>query len=340
MSFRKIKRWVLMATLFAFASIINVDVYAAGVHGVFRVVKGKVQIQSGKTGKKKRARVGKKVYPEDVIITGKNARVKIVMVDKNEINISPESQVKIEKYEYDPAKGKKDVLLNVIYGKVRNKVKQKYDGKQAKFRVKTPSAVAGVRGMDFLTNFDAAKQRTEIVTFEGKVQFGLPGANGGIRNAVDVGLGQVASITRGQLPTPPTNMDRGSMAKFDQESDAEKAPDVGGERQPAGDGAKGPAPKNDEGENGREPASMDPGPGPDGESAMINQEELQGEAGPVVRDPASTGGTDTAFMPPPPPPPDTFQPPKQDFCGDFCRDANNTVGETTRINVIINQPGQ
>ena len=96
---------------------------------MLRVVKGDVQIKSGKTGQTARARIGEQVFPKDVIITGKDARAKVVMVDNNEINVSPDSQIEIQHYEYDPNQGKKDVLLNVIYGKVRAKVEQHYDGK-------------------------------------------------------------------------------------------------------------------------------------------------------------------------------------------------------------------
>tara|TARA_B100000749_G_C18450166_1_gene476176 strand:+ start:7576 stop:8730 length:1155 start_codon:yes stop_codon:yes gene_type:complete len=275
-----------MATLFAFATIINVDVYAASVHGVFKVVKGKVHIVSAKTGKKKRAKVGKKVYPGDTITTQKNARVKIVMIDKNEINVSPDSEVKLEKYEYDPSAGKKDVLLNVIYGKVRNKVKQKYDGNQAKFRVKTPSAVAGVRGTDFLTNFNRVKQKTEILTFEGRVQFGVPGAGGLISNAVSVGQGQVASLTRGSgAPSPPVAMDQSRMARFDQATDADKAPDLPDERNPANNPDAGDI-DNQGPENG-DPNSK----GPEGGDGANN---VDGSAGGIAGEGPGLGGDGNA----------------------------------------------
>src|SRR4051812_46057942 len=86
----------------------------ADVHGVIRVVKGDVTIKSVKSGLTSKAKLGQEIYPKDTIITGKEGRAKIVMVDNNEINVSPESNVEIQNYEYDPGKNKKDVLLNVI----------------------------------------------------------------------------------------------------------------------------------------------------------------------------------------------------------------------------------
>jgi hypothetical protein len=193
----------------------------AEVHGVLRVVKGDVQIKSAKTGQTTKARLGQEIYPKDSIITGKDARAKIVMVDNNEINVAPESQIEIKNYEYDPAQNKKDVLLNVLYGKVRSKVEQKYDGKTSKFEIKTPSAVAGVRGTDFLTGYDPATKATRVVTFRGAVELGLPGPNGSITNSVSVTPGKTAQTTAGVPPPPPAPVPKEQLSKMDQESRAE-----------------------------------------------------------------------------------------------------------------------
>ncbi len=131
----------LKLIVLTFMFVISSGAAAQNVHGVLRVVKGDVQVKTSK-GETTKARIGGKVFPKDVVITGKDSRAKIVMVDNNEINVSPDSQIEIQHYEFDPAGGKKDVLLNVIYGKVRSKVEQKYDGKTSKFQIKTPGAVA------------------------------------------------------------------------------------------------------------------------------------------------------------------------------------------------------
>jgi hypothetical protein len=209
---------------------------AQNVHGILRVVKGDVQIKSAKTGQKARARIGEKVFPKDVIVTGKDARAKIVMVDNNEINVSPESQIEIQHYEYNPAEGKKDVLLNVIYGKVRSKVEQKYDGKTSKFQIKTPSAVAGVRGTDFITGYNPANRSSQVITFEGRVEFGLPGPGGTIQNPVSVTPGQQASNSAGTPPSAPAPVPKEELAKMDNDSKADTPKSEGSDqRQPAND---------------------------------------------------------------------------------------------------------
>jgi uncharacterized membrane protein YgcG len=250
---------VIYTWVFGIAFALTASVaQAQAVHGVLRVVKGDVQIKSGKTGQSARARMGEKVFPKDTVITGKDARAKIVMVDNNEINVSPDSQIEIQNYEYDPAAGKKDVLLNVIYGKVRSKVEQKYDGKTSKFQIKTPSAVAGVRGTDFLTGYQGGM--TNIVTFEGRVELGIPGPNGAITNPVFVSAGNQASVASGSNPTPPSAVPKTELAKMDGESKAEGPKTTGNapandSRQPAQQEEK----KEENKDSGNKGAANDPG---------------------------------------------------------------------------------
>lgn len=232
------KSKILLSVLLVSALSFCLPLWAAEGYGVFNVVKGVVKVKNGKTGEVVNAKIGGKVFPKDTIITEKDARAKIVMVDKNVINVSPESQVVFQTYEFAPAENKKNVLLDVIYGKVRSKVEQKYDGAQNKFQVKTPAAVAGVRGTDFMAGFSEKTKKTDIVTFEGKVEFGLPGANGKIENPVMVGAGEMAQANFGVPPTPPIPVPEDKLAEFDSESKAD-APGTKGtsddQRAPADD---------------------------------------------------------------------------------------------------------
>lgn len=175
--------------------------------GKFVVVKGDVQIDIVKSQKTERAKVNSEICAGDSVTAGKEARAKIVMVDGNELNLSPDTKLKIEGYEYQPEQEKKKVLLNVLFGKVRANVKQKYDDQSKdsaanSFQVKTKSAVAGVRGTDFLTSYTPSTGKSEVVTFSGKVDVGQLGASGKILNAVSVNAGQRTFTAPNQPPVP------------------------------------------------------------------------------------------------------------------------------------------
>ena len=204
----------------------------ARAEGVFMVVKGDIKVE--KNGKAVPAKVGMKVVQADTIIAGKDARAKIVMKDKNVLNISPDSKIVIEKYVSNEKTDDKNVTLNVLYGKVRSTVNQKYDGEKNKFHVKTPSAVAGVRGTDFISGYQPDIQKAEFVTFEGQVEVGTLDAGGNITNSVFVNPGEMTSTVAGLPPKPPAPLPQSELAKMEGDTKA----DLKSDRQPAGDSNK------------------------------------------------------------------------------------------------------
>ncbi len=221
------------------------------IHGIMMVVKGDVKVTSAATKSTEPGKVGKKVFPGDTILTGPDSRAKIVMSDKNVLNISPDTKIVIEKYTNNGQE--KSVELKVEFGKIRASVEQKYDGEKSKFNVKTPSAVAGVRGTDFLTSYDRVSKKSEIITFTGTVAVGKPGPGGAILNPVFVQPGQMTSATEGKAPEAPKTLPKEDVKKANQESNSDlaKNQNSGGDRKPAssssmvdasdlGSGPKGP----------------------------------------------------------------------------------------------------
>jgi hypothetical protein len=298
----------------------------AEVHGILRVVKGDVQIKSGSTGVTSKAKLGQEVYPKDTIITGKDARAKIVMIDNNELNISPDSHIEIQNYEYNPTENKKDVLLNVLYGKVRSKVEQKYDGKTSKFQVKTPSAVAGVRGTDFVTGYNQLTKMSTVITFRGAVEFGLPGANGAIRSPVSVTPGKMSQISAsGGSPAAPSNVPKDQLAKFDHDTKAEVP--AGGNSAPTGEprtpaGKSGDSNGNSSSNTGTQQSSTaglnagsDRNPASTGTNAAVPIPAIPGAAAPTMLHPedlvSGPNQQQPIVLPPPPPvaPPPVPPPP-------------------------------
>ena len=194
--------------------------------GTFEVAKGDVKVQSGE--KLTPAGVGSKICSGDAVVAGADSRAKIKMEDGNELNISPNSKIVLEQYQYNPSENKKNVLLNVLKGKVRATTREENmyndkskDGQANAFQVRTKSAVAGVRGTDFLTSFDPSTNKSGIVTFRGKVEFGQPGPGGKIVNAVQVPAGQTTEAVGGRAPEPPKPVPPKELQKMNSESKAD-----------------------------------------------------------------------------------------------------------------------
>ena len=280
--------------------------YAQSAHGVFKVVKGDVRLVSASDGKEVKVKIGLKVQAKDVVVTGPDSRAKIIMVDKNEINVSPDSRVEIASYEFKPSENKKNAILNIVYGKVRAKVNQKYEGNNT-FQVKTPTAVAGVRGTDFFTSFDKQANLTRVVTFEGKVAFGELGSGGAIINPVIVGAGQATSMAAGKAPEVPINLPKSQVSEMNAETDAASAPEPKNETKDRGDSKKRESAEQNEKKNNDDNSERRPA---NAGSSMIKENDLASSDRPDV--PLEIP---EVFRPPigPVAPPPTVLPGNQDF---------------------------
>ncbi|MFN7826081.1 MAG: FecR domain-containing protein [Pseudobdellovibrionaceae bacterium] len=267
---------------------------AQEINGVFMVVKGDVKISNG--AKIESAKVGSKVKAGDTVSSGPDSRAKIVMADKNILNISPDTKITIEKYTND-AKSK-EVELNVQQGKVRATVEQKYDGEKSKFNIKTPSAVAGVRGTDFLTTYNPQTKVSSVITFHGTVAVGIPDASGRVGQIVLVQPGQKTEAKPGLPPEPPKaipqeqlqQLNVGSQADLSAKQDpAPAAPAIAAEAGPASEGEKSQEPQ-------REPASA-----PAASGGLLHSSDLSPE---VTKDvqmmPGTAARNPATYLAPPP----------------------------------------
>lgn len=157
---------------------------------------GKVMWSKGESwlvepsGKQHSVRVGISVHTKDKVKTEAQAEIRIEFQDANELHIQPQSEVLMSEYESD-SKLDRRALLDLIKGKVRSKVKQKYKGDTSSyFKVRTKSAVAGVRGTDFVVSFNIGhKEITKVETLTGSVVL----ANADQSQSLDVSKGTYAS---------------------------------------------------------------------------------------------------------------------------------------------------
>lgn len=151
--------------LIVFLLAINVNAGGA-VAGKVTILKGQVFIKRGSA--KIPVKKDDTVLESD-IVESEAGTARITMIDSNLVDVYPRSRVEIAKYVYKPNQDQKEVELKVDFGKIKSTVNQKYDGAKNKFQVKTPSAVAGVRGTVFTAEYDAVKKISKVVTIEGLV---------------------------------------------------------------------------------------------------------------------------------------------------------------------------
>lgn len=178
-------------------------------------VKGKgievLRLQSGREGERVRyaMKVDEgKVLPlecDDVVVAPRDASAKILMAN-GKLSLAPETRIEIASHSRgaDAASPNKINLINLAYGKMRALIQKpakanekgskdkpaKTDEPQANFKVRTFSAVAGVRGTDFFASYDPNSGLTEQATLEGNVEV----QQAGTAQKVVVGAGQQVAV--------------------------------------------------------------------------------------------------------------------------------------------------
>ncbi|MBU1076988.1 MAG: FecR domain-containing protein [Spirochaetes bacterium] len=153
------------------------------------LVKGSAYILREDDPAKIRVKIGKRILPNDVIITGKNSAVNIVIADRGLFKIKQNSNVSLKdliRVDGDNNKAR----IKVTAGKIVLGLQKLKRG--SSFEVETPTAVAGVRGTSFMVSvnqkdtsafpyFVKLKKKEEVVTkiavLTGKVELINPKNN-------------------------------------------------------------------------------------------------------------------------------------------------------------------
>jgi hypothetical protein len=145
----------LIALMLPMVLAVAVAVAAAEDAGQIKVSKGSAQIE--RSGQKLPASVGHVVQQGDVVITGSDGSVGITFLDNSLVSIGPDSVLAIDRFVFNSTTHQgnfdstlKQGTLAVVSGKL---AKQSPEA----MKVKTPAAILGVRGTEFLVRTGPAK---------------------------------------------------------------------------------------------------------------------------------------------------------------------------------------
>lgn len=92
------------------------------------------------------AKAGDPIYASDTLRTGAGSTVGVTMRDDTRVSLAPNSEMKVDRYVYDPGENGLGMVLKFVRG-----VAVYVSGRMAKLspdsvRLETPSAIVGVRG--------------------------------------------------------------------------------------------------------------------------------------------------------------------------------------------------
>jgi hypothetical protein len=156
----------------------------------------------GRAGNWFPADLGTTIQQGDTLRTGQSGRLRVILADESVLSLAAGSELLLDQTVYDANGGRIRSVLELVRGKVRALVNENVNGG---FDLGTPTAVSGVRGTDFITVYDEAAARTEVVGVTGAV--GVRGKLGVVAPEVTVRAQHITRIERGKLPTKPEKLD-------------------------------------------------------------------------------------------------------------------------------------
>jgi hypothetical protein len=207
------KYMVLFAALFF---MLTAAVYAAPKLNVIATVSsivGDVQIQKGGQGAWSPAKEGSVVGSGDRIKTGPESSCVLKWNRDNVMKLTAFTNLAVDKLEKNPAAGAENSSMDLWSGKVYAKAK-KLSGPQSSFEVKTPAAIAGVRGTEMSVGM-GADDTTNVECLNGMVS--VKGRAGG---EVLLKTKEKTTIKKDAQPEPPKQLDPADEQGFDQLKDS------------------------------------------------------------------------------------------------------------------------
>ena len=120
--------------------------------GLIKVSKGEVYVQ--RAGARLPAAVGTAVRPSDVIVTGRDGSAGITFTDNSLVSVGPNTVFAIDKYRFDTTTYAGEFEGNLKQGKLAAVSGKMVKQSPESMKIRTPSAVMGVRGTEFVVQVD------------------------------------------------------------------------------------------------------------------------------------------------------------------------------------------
>lgn len=140
------KTWILIAALAA------TPAFAADDVGLVKVSHGAVSIE--RAGAHLAAQVGMAVQASDVVVTGADGAAGITFTDNSVVSVGPDSRFAIDKYAFDNTTYAGEFQGTLSQGRLAAVSGKMVKQSPESMKIRTPSAVMGVRGTEFVVQVD------------------------------------------------------------------------------------------------------------------------------------------------------------------------------------------
>lgn len=148
--------------------MLTVDAYAqTGRIGVASAVRNQVTATTG--SQQRSLAAGGAVFQNDTVTTGASSVAQLLFADQTTLSVGPRSEIRLDRYVYDPNRSTGDVAVSLTNGALRF-ISGRQDPRS--YQIQTPVATIGVRGT--IVDFLLIDGRMFAILAEGRVIFTLP----------------------------------------------------------------------------------------------------------------------------------------------------------------------
>lgn len=144
------------ALILAAALGLTLPALAADI-GQVKVSKGSVQLQRG--AERVAAPLGTGVRLGDVVVTGADGSAGITFTDNSLVSVGPNSVFAIDKYRFDTTTHAGEFEGNLRQGRLAAVSGKMVKQSPEAMKIRTPSAIMGVRGTEFVVQVDEPAQQ-------------------------------------------------------------------------------------------------------------------------------------------------------------------------------------
>lgn len=129
--------------------------FAQQTAGTVKVVKGEVSIV--RSGTSIKASTGMKVMAADKIVTRAGSSVGVTLQDDTLLAFGPKSVCELTRFRYDPVRRDGSLLISILEGSMRFVTGQLGRLRPESVEVRSPNAVVGIRGTDFIVSVERGR---------------------------------------------------------------------------------------------------------------------------------------------------------------------------------------
>ncbi|HVN86169.1 MAG TPA: FecR family protein [Candidatus Binatia bacterium] len=175
-------------------------------------VVGGAELQRGGQGAWQLATVGSALFEGDRVRTRQSSRAKLIFQDDSVVDVGPGSELQVGTQVFDDSARRYKGVLSLIGGKIRAVVSDYYKAPGARYEVETPTAVSGVRGTEFIVQYDSTSEYTDIVGIEDEVF--VEGTLGVVGGGVKLRPRTATRVQKGRFPSVPRRIDDALLRQY------------------------------------------------------------------------------------------------------------------------------